>query len=270
MTSLLSDSTADEFQFQIVGDCHVVIKLPLGAKQSKFDAFVVRDGEPLPFELSKIFDGVYTLRLNREDAYGLVNLTVSMRARRAKLHTLELDFGTPWLKMENWKRAAQALSSQIRRDLGHAQTGLTDIYSRFTTDVQVWVGDVVKKSHSLRQDESFRRGSARLWESGDAIIARSKQLGNVVARNALQQLGAASVAVDKLQQQSRVLTTEAREIYKSLVVSLSSRPQNMECLNDRLREMKATASLSRAQRLAKRLAGRNSRRTCAKSHNRRK
>ncbi|CRG90681.1 hypothetical protein PISL3812_07726 [Talaromyces islandicus] len=268
MSSLLSDSksTADEFQFQVVGDCHVIIKLPPGTKQSKFDAMVERDGESLPFELSKIFDGVYTLRLNREDAYGLVNLTVSMRSRRAKLQTLELDFGTPWLKMENWKRAAQAISSQVRRDIGHAQTGLTDIYSRFTTDVQVWVGDVVKRSHSLRQDETLRRSSARLWQSKDVIVIRSKQLGNIIARNALQQLATASVAVDKLQQQSRLLTTEVQEMYKNFVLSLSPHPHDGKCLKDSFRDMKTTASLNRAQKLAKKLAGQHSRRARVKSH----
>jgi hypothetical protein len=272
MSNLLSESKsmADEFQFQVVGDCHVIIKLPPGAKQNKFDAVVERDGEQLPFELSKIFDSVYTLRLNREDAYGLVNLTVSMRSRRAKLQTLELDFGTPWLKMENWKRSAQALSSYLRRDIGHAQTGLTDIYSRFTTDVQLWVGDVVKKSHYLGQDETLRRSSARLWQSKDAIVTRSKQLGNIVARNALQQLGAASVAVDKLQQQSRVLTAEVQEMYKNLVLSLSPHSHDMNCLKDSFREMKTTASLNRAQKLAKKLAGQHSKRARVKAHHGRK
>jgi hypothetical protein len=233
----------DEFQFQVIGDCHVIIKQPSVKKQPKFNVGVTRGEQSLPYELSKLFDGVYTLRLNREDAYGLVNVTVKVKSKTPKEQTLEVDFGTPWLKIENWKRAAQTVSSQVKRDLTHAQTGLFEIYSRLSTDMQVWMGDVVKKSHDLRREaESFGPGSAQLRETRDALIARSKELTEVATRNAMQQFNAAKVAMEKMQKQSKIFNRGAREFVSNALSSLSSHTRDLDKIKDGLQNMKPQRS----------------------------
>ncbi|KAF5014065.1 hypothetical protein F66182_15085, partial [Fusarium sp. NRRL 66182] len=200
ISKLLDDrpNKNDGFQFQVVGDCHVIIKQPTTAKNVRFDVRVTRSNVSLPYELEKLFDGVYTLRLNREDAYGLVNVTVSTRSKQPREETLEVDFGTPWLKIENWKRAAHAVSTQIKKDLDSAQVGLSDIYARISTDVQLWVGDAVKKSHNIRKEaESLRYDTGQLKASMEKIMKQSKELGEKVSRSASRQIDAASAALEK-------------------------------------------------------------------------
>ncbi|KAH8696222.1 hypothetical protein BGW36DRAFT_297122 [Talaromyces proteolyticus] len=268
ISSLLADpqSNGDEFQFQVVGDCHVIIKPPTAVKQNKFNVNVTRGEQSLSYELSKLFDGVYTLRLNREDAYGLVNLTVSVKSRRAKTQTFEADFGTPWLKIENWKRAAQAVSSQIMKDWGSAQTGLSDIYTRLSTDVQVWVGDVVKKSHSLRREvESLHYNPTQFKTTRDAIIARSRELSEVVTRNALQRITDASVALEKVHEQSKALNKGLYKAVNDAVDSITAHSKDLDKFTKRFRdidfrELKTLDSLVRAQKSAKKLTERNFRR----------
>lgn len=178
----------DGFEIQVVGDCHMVIKPPrsfsTSRKQRRFNVSVYRNDRSLPHELTRLFDGVYTLRLDREDAYGLVDVTITVKSKPPINQTMTIDFGIPWLKVANWRRAAQNLSSQITKDLQIAQTELSEVYGRLTTDLQVIMGDVVKRSHFLWEDaELLRRESIR---AGDKVLSRSKQISKVITSNTLQ------------------------------------------------------------------------------------
>ena len=142
------------FEIQTLGDFHVVIKPPQGSRSTKkrgrFDVQVHRHEQALPYHMTKLFDGVYSLQLDREDAHGLINITVTSVKPPLRQTTL-VDFGTPWLKIANWKRAAQLVSTQLVREFGTAQAGVSVAYGRLYTDLQELMGDVVKKTHFLRQ-----------------------------------------------------------------------------------------------------------------------
>ncbi|OKL61230.1 hypothetical protein UA08_03485 [Talaromyces atroroseus] len=271
ISQLLTDRQAkndDTFQFQVIGDCHVIIKQPVATKNNRFDIKVTRGSVSLPYELAKLFDGVYTLRLNREDAYGLVNVSVSSRSRQPREQSLEVDFGTPWLKIENWKRAAQTVSSQIRRDLDSAQTGLSDIYARLSTDVQVWMGDVVKKSHTIRQEaESLRVDDRQFKASLDAIITRSKEISNIITRSTSQQFKVATTVLEKIHKQSIALNKEARDIINATRSFWGTRSNDLHILKNSIQDAIAMPSCSspssflvRAQKSAKKLTEQNLRR----------
>lgn len=187
-------SSPDVLEIQVVGDCHVIIKPPRSLapsrKQPRFNVSVNRYDQALEYELSRLFDGVYTLRLRRENAYGLVNVTVTAISKPLINQTSTIDFGTPWLKIASWKRAARIISSQFSKDLQTAQTGLSEVYGRLTTDLQVIMGDVVKRSHFLRKDtERLRRDSS---DVRDTVLSRSKQISQVLTRNAIQRFQSAS------------------------------------------------------------------------------
>jgi hypothetical protein len=268
LSQLLTDQPTKNdgsFQFQVVGDCHLIIKQPVATKNNRFDIKVTRGSDSLSYELAKLFDGVYTLRLNREDAHGLVNVTVSFRSRQSQEQILEVDFGTPWLKIENWKRAAHTVSSQIRRDLDSAQTGLSDIYARLSTDVQVWMGDVVKKSHTIRQEAESLRVDDRQFKDGlDAIIRRSKEISTAVTRSTSHQLDVVSTALDKIHKQSIALNKQVRDIINTTRSFWGARSSDLQtlktCIQDTIAMPSVPSSsnlLVRAQRSAKKLTEQN-------------
>lgn len=254
----IADSSASEspdvFEIQVVGDCHVVIKPPRSfvtyKKQPLFNVSARRYEQSLPYELSKLFDGVYTLRLDREDAYGSVNITVSAKSKPPINQVTTVDFGTPWLKIANWRRAARQVSSQVTKDLQIAQTSLAEVYGRVSTDVQVRMGDLVKRSHFLHQD-TLRRQSLL---ARDTILSRSKQLSEVVTRNALEQFRTVSSLVHS---RSVRVNEEARGLVSHAWSRLgnSAAQVDIHSMMDRVRSAKC-AALDRAQARARRFVGR--------------
>ncbi|OGM41512.1 hypothetical protein ABOM_008900 [Aspergillus bombycis] len=260
MSGLLSPPKKQEsggFEIQVVGDCHLVIKPPnitlTGKKKPKFDVQVSRGAKALEYELSQLFDGVYTLKLDRGDAYGTVNVTVTMASRPPLQQTTSVDFGTPWLKITNWRRAAQVISSQFMGDFHTAQVGLSEVYSRFCTDLQVLMGDVVKKTHLLRREANVLcHGTGHLSEKKDVVIARSKQLSEVVRRTAVQPFLAVSSV---LQENTIKANQETREIISDTWHRISNQAQGFELksVKNHIRNARKSHALDKAQRRAKRL-----------------
>ncbi|KAJ5546323.1 hypothetical protein N7494_003908 [Penicillium frequentans] len=246
----------DQFEIQVIGDCHVAIKPPRNIashkKQPRFHVTVCRDGKALAYELAALFDGVYTLRLDREDAYGLVNVTIIAKSKPQVNQTIIVDFGTPWLKIANWRRAARAVSLQFSKDLQIAQTGLSEVYGRLSTDLQVIMGDVVKRSHFLRHDAE--RVSHDSLRAGDGMLSRSKQLSEVITRNAVQQFRSVSSV---LHSRSVRVNEGARGVLSDAWGRLgkSASQVDLRSMVDRVRNAKSD-TLDRAQTRARLFMGR--------------
>ncbi|KAJ5496749.1 hypothetical protein N7463_008736 [Penicillium fimorum] len=246
----------NEFEIQVIGDCHVIIKPPhkfaSSKKQPQFNVSVHRENKALTYELSQLFDGVYTLKLNREDAYGLVNLTITTKTRQPTSQTMAVDFGTPWLKIANWKRAAQEISSQFAKEIQIAQTGLTEVYGRLSTDLQVIVGDVVKIAHFLRRDaEDLRRESVC---ARDAVLSRSKQISEALTRNTVQRFRSVSSV---LQMRSSRVNKEAKGLVHDAWSRLeeSATKLDLHSMMDRVRNVRKCDALDRAQSRARYVMG---------------
>lgn len=243
------------FEIQVVGDCHLVIKPPkrsmAGKKQPKFGVQVSRGGNHLAYELSHLFDGVYTLKLDRGDAFGIVNVTVTMASKPPLNQTTSVDFGTPWLKIANWKRAVQVISSQLMGDFNNAQAGLSEVYSRYRTDLQVLMGDVVKRAHLLRRESNLlQHGPVQLLETKDVVISRSKRLSEVVKRTAVQPLLAASSV---LQDTTKKVNQETRDAISDTWHRISTQPHGLDLksIKDQIRNARKCHALDKAQRRAK-------------------
>lgn len=250
------DESPDAFELQVIGDCHVILKPPHWflntKKQPKFSVDVMRHESHLPYELSKLFDGVYALKVDREHAHGLVNVTISSASKPPVQQTTLVDFGTPWLKIANWKRAASAISSQFVKDLAVAQTSLSRAYNRLSTDLQVVVGDVVKRSHFLRQEaDIIRHGSTQLSsDAKSAALSRSKELSEVVQRTAVQPFWAVCSA---FQERRGNINTEAKGLILGTwgrISEISSPSVGLGGMMDRIRSKE---SLGKAQKRARRL-----------------
>ncbi|KAJ6043713.1 uncharacterized protein N7446_001909 [Penicillium canescens] len=249
-------ANADEFEIQTVGDCHVIIKpsfkFTTSKKQPRFNVSVQRQSKDLPYELSQLFEGVYMLKLDREDAYGLIDVTITTQSKVPINQTMAVDFGTPWLKIASWKRAAQGITSQFTKDLQMAQTGLTEVYGRFSTDLQVVMGDVVKRTHILRRDaENLRRDSLT---TRDTVLSRSKQISEVFTRNALQRFRTASSV---LQLRSSRANKEAKELVHDAWsrIGESAAKVDLRSMMDRVRNARKCEALDRAQSRARHILG---------------
>jgi len=121
-----------------------------------------------------------------------------------------VDFGTPWLKIASWKKAAQAISSQLLRDLNAAHTGLSDAYIRFSTDLQV-ISDTVKKAYIARGEaEAARRFSVQhVLETTNAMVLKSKRVSESIKRGAEKHL---SIASKLLCEQAQAINGEAMDL----------------------------------------------------------
>jgi hypothetical protein len=249
---------SNQFQIQVVGDCHLVLKPPRTffdtKKQPNFDVQISRNNVSLTYEFSKLFEGVYTLRLDRGDAYGVLDVTITADTKPALNQTMSVDLGTPWLKIASWKRAARAISSQLARDLSSAHTGLSGAYSRLCTDLQLMMGDVVKTAHFLRREaDVIRQGSAQFsLETREAVMSTSQQLSEVVKRTAVQPFLAASSVI---QSHTERFNREARGFMSDTWNKASTSAQNFDlgALKRQMRNARKCDALDRAQRRVKSL-----------------
>lgn len=255
ITTSSSDTPTHSFEIMVVGDTHVVIRpahnLPSRKKQPKFTVEVQRNNVPLSHHLTKLFEGVYAVRLEREDAYGLVNLTIVTKTKSPLKQNFIVDFGTPWLKVANWRRAAREVSGKITRDLQLAQTGLSEACGRLSTDLQVMIGDVVRRTHEIREDaERLGKG---LCPHGH-VLSHSKQLSEMIMDNAIQKFRK-GLAV--LHHRSVHVNNEAMGRVHHIWSHLGKKVPQLDLRSMVKRVRKAnSATLARAQARARYLVGR--------------
>jgi hypothetical protein len=172
--SLHVANKSENFQVHGIGDCHIVVKTPRGFKHKNksapFEVIVARGSQILDSSVSKLFDGVYTMRLDKEEAYGLLNVTIR-RSKTALLEEHQVDFGAQWLKVAGWKKAAQIASDQVRNDLDTAQVALSMAYDHLHEDVRFKANGVSKKA--AREVKKFSKQS-RLFLNSTAKLLKAK------------------------------------------------------------------------------------------------
>ncbi|KAL1953975.1 hypothetical protein VTO42DRAFT_1861 [Malbranchea cinnamomea] len=213
----------DRFQVHVLGDCHVIVKAPSMLKWKKgprFDVKMTRTEKELPFELFRLFNGIYAIRLAREDAHGIINVTITTRTNAAIEQVTEIDFGTPWRRIAEWKRAAQALSSHLFNELNSAQLGLSEVYNHVSLDLQT-MRNVIPGSFSSACFGPLERAV----NCASDLVARSKKwyegvhndiLASFAASSALLRDRAEIVQADLSAYARNVLTTvyqQARDVH---------------------------------------------------------
>ncbi|PGH36936.1 hypothetical protein GX50_00171 [[Emmonsia] crescens] len=187
-------SEPDKFQVHVIGDCHIIIKLPSRPtsrrKAPKFEVTVTRADQHIPFDQERLFDGVYTLRLPREDAYGPLNISITTKSKPIIEQVTEVDFGKPWLKIANWKKAAQKLSAQLKSDLNLASVGLSDVYNRMSADFYE-MSDVLRGETELAGRASLQRA----LKATNSMLARSKQLSEEITRRTKDRMMTSTISL---------------------------------------------------------------------------
>ena len=188
LDSSSTPNTSDRFQLHVVGDCHIVLRPPrwftMLRRAPALSFIVKRHEETIKHEFSTLFDNVYALKLPREDAYGSLNVSVSTCKKPKLNETFQVDFGTPWLKVASWKKAAQVVTEQVREELQTAQSGLSTAYEQTSTGVQTFMRDAVKKADSVLK-EVERVGIMSLDQTAkttEVMVAQSKELSRALSR----------------------------------------------------------------------------------------
>ncbi|KAF3483472.1 uncharacterized protein GIQ15_02796 [Arthroderma uncinatum] len=241
-----SHNETEDVQVHAVGDNHVIVRLPSrlasGKRSSKFDIKVTRDNKDvLPFELYKLFDGVFTLRLAPEDAYGPMNVTVSTKSKPLINQTTSIDFGTPWLKVASWKKATQLLSKNLREDFNFAQTEFTKIYIKLTLDLQNICGTVCGDTNQYTtKNGSFRH----VITTAKGLLAKLRAISD-------------SFSLDDLMARAKILQYDAEDVVNAILAAAQKSARQIRAhafhfdLKTKFRDICKHPALSAAQRNAR-------------------
>ena len=161
LANLLSDPMAtspnksDKFELHVIGDHHMILKpsYHFGKLRRPPPLLVkaTRSGSILPVNFTKLFDGVYALHLNPEDAHGVVDIYVWTESRPVIKESFQLDFGTAWLKVASWRKAASTLSTQLQKDLSLATNSLSTALGQVSTDVMAVYSQASGQASSARK-----------------------------------------------------------------------------------------------------------------------
>ena len=189
LDSTLTPNISDRFQLHVVGDCHVVLRPPrwftMLRRAPALSFSVERHDKAISYEFSTLFDGVYALKLPREDAHGSLNVSVSTSKKPRINETFQVDFGTPWLKIAGWKNAAQLVTEQVREEFQSAQSGLSTAYEHTSSGIQSFMRDAVKKADGvLKEVEKISLISLnQTAKTTEIMVTHSKELSRAVSKH---------------------------------------------------------------------------------------
>ena len=112
----LAANDSQEFKVHIIGD-NIILRPPqqyiTARKPPPMFVEITRNGEAIDSELSKLFDGVYTVVIPSGDAWGLMKVSVHTKSKPLIKESFELDFGRRWLKLTGWKKMATQQKEEL-------------------------------------------------------------------------------------------------------------------------------------------------------------
>jgi len=130
---IMTLNSSDQFQAHIIGSSHVIIRPPqkflLLRKPPVLFVRVTRNGAIINAELSTLFDGVYTLNIDEHDAWGVMNVSIWTKTKPIFKEDLEVDFGTPWVKVSRWMKVMEERRTELQTLIDQATTDAKEIAS---------------------------------------------------------------------------------------------------------------------------------------------
>ncbi len=204
---------SDHFDMHIIGDSHMILRPPQRflslRKAPQLFVKVTRKSQPVKVQLSKLFDGVYALKLEREEAHGALNVSVWTKSKPIIEQTFEMDFGTPWLKIAGWRKAARTLSMHIHSELQAAQTGLQATLTQMSTDLQVVLSQAAKGAKTIRNEAVKLESSLqRTFQTKALVAARITDLSTSLSRQSANITGQMSQQARKISKDMTIRVTE--------------------------------------------------------------
>lgn len=179
----LLPKNSDKFKISVLGDSHILLRPPhwfiRSRKAPKLSFRVSRGTHALNHQVSTPFDGVFTIEIPRDDAYGLLNVSIWTTANPKIEVSFEVEFGSSC-----WSRAGHAVIGFLRKDIAFVNTGLTAISNQTTNDFRLMMGWVYKEaSKFLNTIENT--GTASLDQTAkatDLVLARTRSISRSLSR----------------------------------------------------------------------------------------
>lgn len=185
----LVPNNSDEFKISVIGDSHIVLRPPhwfiRSRKASKLSFSVSRGTSALSHQISTLFDGVFAIRIPRDEAYGVLNVSVWTTSKPKINESFEVDFGTYWFRFAGWKMTGHAMIGYLRKDVNLANKGFAAVYNHASTELRSLVHGAQKHTGRLR-DEAGKIGLASLNQTvktTDIVLARTLGLFRSVSKN---------------------------------------------------------------------------------------
>ncbi|KAI5807069.1 hypothetical protein EDC01DRAFT_12129 [Geopyxis carbonaria] len=167
---------SDQFQIHILEKNHLVIRPPqkylLLKKAPRLYVDVTRDSVSIPAELSWLFDGVFDLKIDDEEAWGLLKVSIRTKSKPIIQETLEVDLGRPWLQVSQWMKAVE----------------------QGRTELQVFLGKTTNDAKEIAKDLSKTAGNQAV-DIKDVFLVKAKEYTDGV-----------SGGLSKLYQESKALS----------------------------------------------------------------
>ena len=185
---VLAPNKSDQFKVHVLGDCHIVLRPPHWfsklKRPPKLSFKVLRGQIELQHQLTVLFDGVYALQISREDAYGLLNVAVQTGPKPDINECFEVDFGTSWFRVAEWKRATRTLTEFLIEDLNSAQASFGAILEHSRTGLSAFWDQQREKFKAQKEAENV------IIKLRYDTAIRSKELLMAKARNLTQAFSA--------------------------------------------------------------------------------
>ena len=187
-TQALIPNNSANFKVHVVGDRHVVLRPPHWfmryRKAPKLSFSITRTKQPVKYELAMLFDGVYALKVPREEAYGILDVSVRTASKPMINETFQVDFGNTWLRVASWKNAARTMSDSISGEIESVRSRVSNIYTNANIEVQRVKQDVVKKVETARGALGWIRSASsnRTATATDLVRAQTKSLSRTISQ----------------------------------------------------------------------------------------
>lgn len=195
----LVPNNSDEFKISVIGDSHIVLRPPhwfiRSRKASKLSFSVARGTSALSHQVSSLFDGVFAIKIPRDDAYGVLNVSVWTTSKPKINESFEVDFGTSWFRFAGWKMTGYAMIEYVREDVNLMNTGFATVSNYASTELRSLVHGAQKHAARLR-NEAGKFGKASLnqaAETTDVVLAQTLGL----SRSLSKKLSHGSLAASK-------------------------------------------------------------------------
>jgi hypothetical protein len=177
-------NSSDRFQIHVIGNNHAIIRPPQKylslRKPPALFARVTRGDDIVNAELSKLFDGVYTLSLNEEDAWGVLKVSIWTKDRPIVKEDLEIDFGTPWMKVSRWVKLVEDRRTELQTLIDQAAIDAKDL-SQTAGHQAVEIGNaMLSKAKEFSEDVSS--GITKLCQDIMALPTKLSRDGEYVTK----------------------------------------------------------------------------------------
>jgi hypothetical protein len=229
---------SDQFKIHVIGDYHFVLTPPQHfaklKKPPQLHVRIFRGSRSIPSQLSKLVEGVHAVELEREDAYGLLNVTIWTESKPVILQTFGIRLGSPWLKLSAWTNKAERLSNVVKRDITLAQIGLRSVPGQLYQSVfagmsQVEEGTTTAFKHTRYWKEKVKSSTRGISEQIQATkresiqqIANQYRAGKDISRKFRQFKDLCAGQASKLAQSIRIM--DVMKVWRQASSLRTSRP----------------------------------------------